>query len=402
MLPYLLIVEAAERLKKRVRRTELIHSHYFSDRLGLPIYFKCENLQRTGSFKIRGALNFILAQPREALTHGVITASAGNHGQGVAFSASLLGIPATVFMPENTPLQKFHAVRDYGAQIVLTGRNFDQAFASALIRQQETGSLFIHPFDDPLVIAGQGTIGLELLADIPDLTTVFVPIGGGGLIAGVATALKESNSRIKIIGVETTAAPAMHFSLKKGSIMETPIVSSLADGIAVKRPGETTFRIVRELVDEVVLVEEEEIAQAIVLLLERSKLLAEGAGAASLAALLQEKTTIPNGKAICLLSGGNIDVKTIAMVVERGLVAGGRYLKLQVALQDIPGSLAKLAGEIATMKANIFHINHDRRCRAIPLGETAVIVELETRGFEHIKNILDHLERKGYEVTVLK
>jgi len=216
MLPYLLIVEAAERLKKRVRRTELIHSHYFSDRLGLPVYFKCENLQRTGSFKIRGALNFILAQPREALTHGVITASAGNHGQGVAFSASLLGIPATVFMPENTPLQKFHAVRDYGAQIVLTGRNFDQAFASALIRQQETGSLFIHPFDDPLVIAGQGTIGLELLADIPDLTTVFVPIGGGGLIAGVATALKESNSRIKIIGVETTAAPAMHFSLEKG------------------------------------------------------------------------------------------------------------------------------------------------------------------------------------------
>ncbi len=402
MLPFRCIEEAAVRLEKKVRRTELIPSHHFSERLGQPLLFKCENLQRTGSFKIRGALNFILSQTPSALAHGVITASAGNHGQGVAFSASLLGIPATVFMPENTPLQKFHAVRDYGAQVVLSGRNFDEAYAAAQVRHQETGSLFIHPFDDPLVIAGQGTIGLEILADIPDLTAVVVPIGGGGLISGIATAIKENNPRVKIIGVETAAAPAMHFSLKKGSIMETPIVSSLADGIAVKKPGELTFRIIRELVDEVVLVEEEEIAQAIVLLLERSKLLAEGAGAISLAALLHGKADVPGGKTVCLLSGGNIDVRTIAMVVERGLVAGGRYLKLKVELEDIPGSLARLAAEIAAVKANIYYISHDRRCISLPLGETAVILELETRGAEHIKTILEHLEGKGYEVTVMK
>ncbi|MDD2335183.1 MAG: threonine ammonia-lyase [Geobacteraceae bacterium] len=402
MLPYHLILEAAAKLEKRVRRTELIFSHSFSERLGLPVYFKCENLQRTGSFKIRGALNFILSQPRRNLANGIITASAGNHGQGVAFAASLLQVSSTVFMPENTPLQKVHAVRDYGAQVVLTGRNFDEAFASALVRQKELDSLFIHPFEDPLVMAGQGTIGLETLAGIPDLSTIIVPIGGGGLISGIATAIKETHPKVKVIGVETAAAPAMHYSLKKGATMETPIAFSLADGIAVKKPGENTFRIIRKLVDEVVLVEEAEIAQTIVLLLERSKLLVEGAGAVSLAALLHGKTEFPEGKTVCLLSGGNIDVRTLSMVVERGLVAGGRYVKLKVALADIPGSLARLTAEIALVKANIFYITHDRRCISLPLGESEVILELETRGFEHIKTILKHLEEKGYEVTILK
>jgi threonine dehydratase len=402
MLDYQLIREAAARLENKVRRTELIPSHSFSERLGLPVFFKCENLQRTGSFKIRGALNFILSQPRESLINGVITASAGNHGQGVAFAASLLKVPSLVFMPENTPLQKLHAVRDYGAQVVLTGRNFDEAYAAALVRQEETDSLFIHPFEDPLIMAGQGTIGLEILAEIPDLSTIIVPIGGGGLISGIATATKETLPKVKVIGVETAAAPAMHFSLKKGVLLETPLEFTLADGIAVKRPGENTFRIIRTLVDEVVLVEEEEIAQTIVLLLERSKLLVEGAGAVTLAALLHGKTTFPQGKTVCLLSGGNIDVRTLSMVVERGLVAGGRYLKLKVALEDIPGSLAKLSAEIAVVNANIFYIAHDRRCISLPLGESEVILELETRGFEHIRTILKHLETKGYEVTVMK
>jgi threonine dehydratase len=402
MLPYRLIQKAAERLEMRVRHTELISSHFFSELLGLPVFFKCENLQRTGSFKIRGALNFILSQPRKNLARGVITASAGNHGQGVAFAASQLKVPSIVFMPENTPLQKSHAVKDYGAQIVLTGRNFDEAYAAALVRQKETGSLFIHPFEDPLVMAGQGTIGLEILAEIPDLSTIIVPVGGGGLISGIATAIKQTHPKVKVIGVETAAAPAMYYSLKKGQILETPLAFSLADGIAVKKPGETTFRIIREWVDEVVLVEEEEIAQTIVLLLERSKLLVEGAGAVSLAALLHGKTEFPQGKTVCLLSGGNIDVRTIAMVVERGLVAGGRFLKLKVALDDIPGSLARLSAEIATIKANIYYITHDRRCISLPLGESEVILELETRGFEHIKTILKHLEEKGYEVTVMK
>ncbi|NVN91061.1 MAG: threonine ammonia-lyase [Desulfuromonadales bacterium] len=402
LLPYSLIREAADRLVSRIRRTELILSHPFSDRIGLPVYFKCENLQRTGSFKIRGALNFLLCQPREALERGVMTASAGNHGQGVAFAARLLGINSAVFMPENTPLQKVHAVRDHGAEIVLVGRNFDEAKAAALVRRDETGSLFVHPFEEPLVMAGQGTIGLEILSELPDLSTVIVPIGGGGLISGIATAIRETRPKVRIIGVETAAAPAMHYSLKKGHLMETPVGMSLADGIAIKRPGESTFRIIRELVDEVVLVEEEEIAQAIVLLLEQSKLLVEGAGAVSLAALLHGKIAKPSGKTVCILSGGNIDVKTIATVVERGLVAGGRYLKLKVELADIPGSLARLATDIAATRANIYYINHDRRSLALPIGRTEVILELETRGYEHIREVIDRLEGKGYEVTAVK
>ncbi|MCM2359583.1 MAG: threonine ammonia-lyase [Geobacteraceae bacterium] len=402
MLSYSLIQEAADRLKKRVRRTELILSHHFSEKLGIPLYLKCENLQRTGSFKIRGALNFMTAQPRHALARGVITASAGNHAQGVAFSADLLGVKATVYMPESTPPQKVFATRDYGAEVVLTGRNFDEAYAAALKAREESGALFVHPFDDPLVMAGQGTIGLEVLHELPDLSTILVPIGGGGLISGIATAIRESRPRVRIIGVESAAAPSMHFSLKKGEIVEPPLAVSLADGIAVKRVGQNTFPIVRELVDEVVLVEEEEIAQAIVALLERTKLLVEGAGAVTLAALLNRKVAALAGKTVCLLSGGNIDVKTIAVVVERGLLAAGRYLKLKVELEDVPGSLALLTAAVAETRANIYLISHDRRSIALPLGRTEVLLELETRGYEHIREVIGHLDGRGYEVEVLK
>lgn len=402
MLPYNLIQEAADRLKKRVRRTELIHSHHFSERLGLPLLFKCENLQRTGSFKIRGALNFMTAQPREALARGVITASAGNHAQGVAFSADLLGVKSAIYMPESTPPQKVQATREYGAEVVLTGRNFDEAYAAALKGQKETGALFVHPFDDPLVMAGQGTIGLEILDELPDVATILVPIGGGGLIAGIATAVKETHPHVRIIGVESKAAPSMHYSLKKGKIVEAPLSVTLADGIAVKRVGKNTFPIIRELVDDVVLVDEEEIALAIVALLERTKLLVEGAGAVPLAALLNGKGGKMAGKTVCVLSGGNIDVKTIATVVERGLVAAGRYLKLTVVLDDIPGSLARLSADVATTRANIFLISHERRSLGLALGKTEVLLELETRGYEHITEIIDYLERKSYEVTVVK
>ena len=402
MLSYSLIQEAADRLKKRVRRTELIHSHHFSEKLGFPLFFKCENLQRTGAFKIRGALNFMTAQPREALANGVITASAGNHAQGVAFSADLLGVKATVFMPETTPPQKVFATKDYGAEVVLTGRNFDEAFAAALKAKKETGALFVHPFDDPLVMAGQGTIGLELLEELPDLATILVPIGGGGLISGIATAIRETRPKVRIIGVEAAAAPGMHFSLMKGKIVTTPLTVSLADGIAVKKVGRNTFPIVRELVDEVVLVEEEEIAQAIVALLERTKLLVEGAGAVTLAALLNRRVERVSGKTVCLLSGGNIDVKTIAVVVERGLLAAGRYLKLKVELEDVPGSLAQLTAVIAATRANIHLITHDRRSKDLPLGRTEVLLELETRGYDHIREVIEHLNGRGYEVEVLK
>jgi threonine dehydratase len=402
MLPYDLILAAADRLKKRVRRTELIHSHHFSERLGLPLAFKCENLQRTGSFKIRGALNFMTAQPREALARGVITASAGNHAQGVAFSADLLGVRATVYMPETTPLQKVQATRDYGAEVVLTGRNFDEAYAAAVQAGRETGALFVHPFDDPLVMAGQGTIGLELLDEMPDVANIVVPIGGGGLIAGIATAVKETRPGVRIIGVEAAAAPSMHYSLRKGKITEPPLTASLADGIAVKRVGRRTYPIVRELVDEVVLVEEEEIAQAIVALLERTKLLVEGAGAVTLAAVVNGRVEALSGKTVCVLSGGNIDVKTIAVVVERGLLAAGRYLKLKVLLEDVPGSLAKLATDVAATRSNIYFISHERRSIAVPLGRTEVQLELETRGYEHIREVIAYLEGQGYEVEVAR
>jgi len=402
MLPYDLIIEAYDRLRKRVRHTELIHSHYFSEKLGTPIYFKCENLQRTGSFKIRGALNFMTAQPRENLAKGVITASAGNHAQGVAFSADLLGVKATVFMPESTPPQKVFATRDYGAEVVLTGKNFDEAYAAAVKTGKESGALFVHPFDDRLVMAGQGTIGLELLGDLPDLDNIIIPIGGGGLISGIASAVKATNPRVRIIGVEAAAAPSMHYSLKKGGIVEGPLAFSLADGIAVKRVGGNTFPIVQELVDEVVLVEEEEIAQAIVALLERTKLLVEGAGAVTLAAILNGRVKDLSGKTVCLLSGGNIDVRTISIVVERGLLAAGRYLRLKVELADIPGSLAQLSTDIAETRANIYRISHDRRSIALSVGRTEVLLELETRGYEHIEEVIRYLTGRGYDVEVLK
>lgn len=402
MLSYGLIHEAHDRLKKRVRRTEVIHSHHFTEKLGYPLLFKCENLQRTGSFKIRGALNFMTAQPREALINGVITASAGNHAQGVAFSADLLGVKATVYMPESTPLQKVLATKDYGADVALVGKNFDESCAAALKAQKESGALFVHPFDDPLVMAGQGTIGLELLDELPDLETILVPIGGGGLISGVATAIKEIRPDVRVIGVESTAAPSAYLSVKKGKIVQAPLISSLADGIAVKRVGKGTFPIISKLVDEIVLVEEEEIAQAIVALLERTKLLVEGAGAVTLAALLNGKVRGTPGKTVCLLSGGNIDVKTIARVVDRGLLAAGRYFKLKVELEDVPGSLAQLAADIAAVKANIFMIAHDRRSIALRMGKTEVHLELETRGYEHIQEIVEYLAGRGYEVEVLK
>jgi threonine dehydratase len=396
-----LISDAYDRLKKRVRRSELIYSHYYSEQWGVPLYFKCENLQRTGSFKIRGALNFMTSQPRERLANGVITASAGNHAQGVAFSADLLSVRATVYMPEITPPQKVQATRDYGADVVLTGRNFDEACAAALAAQKQSGALFVHPFDDELVMAGQGTIALEILEELPDLRTIIIPVGGGGLIAGMAAAFRERAPHVRIIGVESVAAPSMSASFAAGTPTEQPVRITLADGIAVKVPGAMTVPVICDLVDEIVQVEEEDIALAIVSLLEKTKMLVEGAGAVTLAAVLNRRIANLEGKTVCLLSGGNIDVKTIAQVVERGLIAGGRYLKLIVELDDHPGALATLAETIAATRANIFHITHDRRSKSLAIGRTDVSLELETRGYEHIKEIVAYLEGKGYHLTVL-
>lgn len=396
-----LISDAHDRLKKRVRRSELIYSHYYTEQLGLPLFFKCENLQRTGSFKIRGALNFMTSQPREKLLNGVITASAGNHAQGVAFSADLLGVVATVYMPEITPPQKVQATRDYGAEVILTGRNFDEACAAAIIAQKNSGALFVHPFDDELVMAGQGTIALEILEELPDVRNLIIPVGGGGLIAGMAVAVRDKAPHIRIIGVESVAAASMSASFAAGRPIERPVSVTLADGIAVKLPGTRTVPIICEYVDEIVKVEEEDIALAIVSLLEKTKMLVEGAGAVTLAAIQNRRIQNIEGKTVCLLSGGNIDVKTIAVVVERGLVAAGRFLKLKIELDDLPGALASLAADVATVKANIFLINHDRRSKSLALGKTEVSLELETRGYEHIREIIEYLEEKRYSLTVI-
>jgi threonine dehydratase len=396
-----LIHEAYDRLRKRVRRTELIYSHYYTEKIGVPLYFKCENLQRTGSFKIRGALNFMTAQSREALARGVITASAGNHAQGVAFAADLLGVKATVYMPEITPPQKVQSTRDYGAEVVLVGRNFDESCEAALAAQSALGALFVHPFDDELVMAGQGTIALEILEELPDVRNLIVPVGGGGLIAGMASVIREIAPHVRIIGVESMAAHSMSDSFGAGSVCDADVSVTLADGIAVKRPGKKTFPVIRSCVDEIVMVEEEEIALAIVSLLERTKLLVEGAGAVPLAAMLHGRIPDVSGKTVCLLSGGNIDVKTISLVVERGLIAGGRYLKLIVELDDHPGALATLAANIAATRANIFHITHDRRSKSLAIGKTDVSLELETRGYEHIREVVGYLEGKGYSFKVL-
>ena len=358
-------------------------------------------LFRSGSFKIRGALNFMTAQPREALANGVITASAGNHAQGVAFAADLLGVKATVYMPEITPPQKVQSTRDYGAEVVLVGRNFDEACEAAFAAQAANGALFVHPFNDELVMAGQGTIALEILEELPDVRNIIIPVGGGGLIAGMAAALRERAPHIRIIGVESTAAPSMTASFAAGKPVEQPVCVTLADGIAVKRPGSLTVPIILECVDEIICVEEEDIAQTIVSLLERTKLLVEGAGATSLAAVLHGRIQGLQGKTVCLLSGGNIDVKTIAVVVERGLLAAGRFLKLKIELDDLPGSLASLAADVATVKANVFLINHDRRSKSLALGKTEVSLELETRGYEHIREIIEYLKEKRYSITVI-
>lgn len=392
---------AAVTLQGRFRRTELIHSHYYSKRVGLPLFFKCENLQRTGSFKIRGALNFLVNHSPEQLSKGVVAASAGNHAQGVAHAAALAGIPSLVVMPENTPLAKVQATRAYGAEVRLHGETFDEAAALARQLEQERQMLFIPAFDHELIMAGQGTVALEILEDLPEADTLVVPIGGGGLISGIATAAKAIKPEIRIIGVEAAGAPAALLSRRKGEIVTLGAAHSLADGIVIKRIGELTFPVIQQLVDDIVTVEEEEIAQAIVSLMEKGKLVVEGSGAVGLAALLYGCQGIGRGKTVCVLSGGNIDVQTIARVVERGMLAEGRFLKIRVELLDAPGALAQLAALIAELGANIFHISHDRRTAAVPLGRAEVHLELETRGPEHIGEILDRLKQEGYEAQVL-
>ncbi|WP_101295321.1 threonine ammonia-lyase [Halegenticoccus soli] len=396
------VLAARDRVDEVARRTPLEYSHTFSDMSGADVRLKLENFQRTGSFKIRGAMNRIATLSETEKDAGVVTASAGNHAQGVALAATRAGVDSKIVMPEYAPISKIKATRRYGGEVILHGVDYNEAQAKAHEIEREEGRTYVHAFDDEHVMAGQGTIGLEILDGCPEVETVVVPIGGGGLIAGVATALKETREEIRVIGVQAEGASSAAESLNKGSVHELDSVDTIADGIATRSVGEGTFEVIRERVDEVVTVSDEEIAVALAFLLERSKTLVEGAGAVPLAALLFEKFPYdPDETIVPVLSGGNIDLNTLTTVIMRGLVETGRYLKIRTVLKDRPGALEDLIGIIADARANIYAIQHDRTSRDIAMNAAEVVLDLETRGEDHVEELLDALRSNGYAVEVL-
>ncbi|HVZ59509.1 MAG TPA: threonine ammonia-lyase, partial [Terriglobales bacterium] len=372
------------------------HSTTLSKVSGQNVFLKLENLQRTGAYKERGALNRILLLSEAERRQGVVTASAGNHAQGVAFHASRHGISAKIVMPTMTPLVKVNATAGYGAEIVLHGSGYDEAYEEALRLAGLEGRVFIHPFDDPFVIAGQGTIGLEILEQVPDVEAIVIPVGGGGLISGIACALKETRPSLKIIGVQAARMPSMMEALKSHCPREIPLNSTIADGIAVRRAGAVTLPIVEKYVDEVVAVEEEEIASGILTLLEREKTLAEGAGAAAIAALLHHKTSLRGEQTVAIVSGGNIDVTLLSRIIQRGLVKDGRQVRMQIHLADRPGSLQNLTKLIASHNANIVELQFDRAYYGVSLGDTLIDITLEARRPDHIQELLEALVEAGY------
>ncbi len=389
-------IEAARRrIRKAIFETPVVYSDAISDATGMQVWLKLENLQKTGSFKIRGAYYKLSLLKQSQKDKGVVAASAGNHGQGVALAASLLGIRSTIVMPEGASLSKQMATRNYGGEVILFGKNTDEAlhYAKGL---KEDGRCFIHPFDDEEIIAGQGTIGMEILREVPDVEAIVIPVGGGGLISGIAAAVKRQRPRVKIIGVQSVHAPSAFVSLKRKKIVEVQVKPTLADGIALSRMGEFPFSIMRTRVDEMVTVEDEEIALAILTLMERSRVVAEGAGAAPAAALLSRKWKNSSGKVVLVISGGNIDVHLLDRIIEKGMAQTGRVVRLGVLLRDVPGALAEITGLIARKKANILHIIHERAARDIPIGASRVILVLESRGAAHIRQIREELRRHGY------
>ncbi|WP_225411073.1 threonine ammonia-lyase [Stigmatella hybrida] len=396
------ILAARERIRGAIRPSPCPASDYFTERTRCSaVAFKMENLQRTGAFKERGALNKLLTLTAEERARGVVAASAGNHAQGLAYHARRLGVKATIVMPERTPLIKVSRTRDeYEARVVLKGANFDEAYAEALRIQAQENLVFVHPFNDPHVIAGQGTIGLELLEQVPFVDMVLVPIGGGGLISGVACALKETNPRIQVVGVQAASIASMKSSLEAGQVTELAPGATIAEGIAVRKPGDLTFPMVRKYVDEVVTVDEEEIANAILLLLEQEKSVVEGAGAVGLAALVNGHVPRAVGRnAVVLLCGGNIDMNVISRIIERGLVKAGRLVRLEVSMPDRPGMLARLTAQVAEQRANVVEIHHNRAFSKTGLGEAMVGLTLETTGRAHIQELLGALARQGWQAT---
>ena len=391
------IYHAAFVLKQVARRTDMIHAPKLSQ--DCELYLKTENLQLTGSFKLRGAYYKISQLSEEQRAAGIIACSAGNHAQGVALAASRMGVKSVICMPDGAPISKVESTKALGAEVCLVKGAYDDAYAHACRLQQETGSTFIHPFNDDEVIAGQGTIGLEILDQLADVDAVICPIGGGGLISGVAYAIKTLNPNVKVYGVQAENAPSMAESVKQGEAITLDTVQTFADGIAVKHPGDVTFEMVQRYVDQVVTVSEDEIAAAILALIEKQKLIAEGAGAVSVAAAMFHKLPIEGKKVVCIVSGGNIDVNILSRVITRGLVTAGRNSMLQIALEDKPGQLLGVSQIVSECGANVVSVHHERSDANMAVTSCFLTVGMETRDFEQIAEIRQRLTEAGFKIV---
>lgn len=396
MLPLHRFHQAASLLENQIIKTPLIHSPFLSASFGGEIFLKLENLQKTGSFKIRGALYKMLTILDHGHINGVVAASAGNHAQGVAMAATAAGLPAFIIMPEWSSITKQEATKGYGGKVILAGQSIAESLerAEALVHN---GKAFIHPYDDIDIIIGQGTIGLEILDILPDLDIIIVPIGGGGLISGISTVIRSIKPRIKIIGVQAAHCPSASEAINKGKRVCVQSKPSIADGIQVKQIGQKTFEIIQECVDEIVLVNEEEIAAAMLMLMEHNKILAEGAGAAALGALLNHSVAVPRGqKAVLLISGGNIDSSLLGRIINKGLLNNGRIMRINIVLHDKPGSLSNVLNLVARLNANLLYIYHDRNKHSMAVDTACVEITLETRGHAHIKAIRSEFQKAGY------
>jgi len=394
------IVKANSLRGNEIKKTPLIHSPTFSELTGSDVYLKAEFLQKTGSFKIRGAYYKIQSLSDKEKRQGVVAASAGNHAQGVAFASSLEKIQCTIVMPKNASPAKVAATRGYGAKVILEGVNYDESSSKAKAIAKETGATMIHAFDDPQIIAAQGVIGIEILDDLPDVDEIYLPIGGGGLAAGTLIAIKEKNPQVKIIGVQSKSFPSMHDSLKQGSPTASGGGRTIADGISVKIPGQLTFAVIKELIDEIVLVDDVEITKAMFLLMERMKFVVEPAGAVSLAYLISKKPAIGK-KVVLILAGGNVDMYLLGQIVDKGLAAMGRLLKLSILLPDRPGAFKEIVDEITLANANIVEVVHDRLSSQINAGSAGVTLSLETQGKEQAELLIESLKEKNIQFTLL-
>ena len=389
------IESASAKLKGVIHETPLIYSYAMNELTGANVYFKLENLQRTGSFKIRGSYNKLSTLDS---SKPVIAASAGNHAQGVALSSKLLGMRAKVVMPEGTAINKMLAVKDFGAEVILHGENFDESLRYAISESEKSGMTFIHPFNDIDIIAGQGTIGLEIASELKDIDAAFIPVGGGGLISGISIALKNLNPGIKIFGVQTEIVPSMVEAISKDKVTEVESGSTIADGIAVKCVGELTLEAVKNYVDEVFTVNEEEIEESLLILVSKKRLVVEGCGAVGLAGFFKKQEEFENKNVVVLVSGGNIDINVLAKVIDRGMLRTGKLMKLEVELPDKPGALGNLATLLGSLKANIIHILHDRISEGLAIDRAIVEIAIETRNPEHQLEISGALKENGYKI----